>query len=63
MSAPVTHEKALATTHGGPKHASRNARLRPWHRIWRAIREMDDADRRVAELNSSWAYSERPRPR
>jgi hypothetical protein len=57
MSAQLTHEGIQART-TRPVTAAGHGRRGAWHRIRRAIQEMNYASRRVVELQAPWSVDE-----
>jgi hypothetical protein len=54
MSALLTHETTQASTTKTAAPAGRGPLSGAWHRIRRTVQEMNDATRRVTELQAPW---------
>ena len=59
MSALLTNETTQVSTTRPVTSAGRGPRRGPWHRIRLTVREMNDAARRVVELQAPWIVDQR----
>ena len=55
MTAQLIHQGTQSTTTGRAASTGRRPLGRAWHRIHLAVREMNDASRRVVERQAPWS--------